>query len=46
MQCENENKCVHATCIFAFISFFSSWATICAPSCCPAHFAVCFNVFF
>jgi len=36
-------KYVHATCIFAFI--FLWWATISVLPCCPAHLAVCFNVF-
>ena len=27
------------------LNVFLSWATISALPCCPAHFAVCFNVF-
>jgi len=37
-------KYVHATCIVAFI--FLSWATISALPCCPADFALCYNMFF
>ena len=37
-------KYVHAACIVVFMVFLS-WATISALPCCPAHLAVCFNVF-